>query len=449
MKVNCARCASVLLLLAALTSQAWCQDTSRPELFPMPPLPSVSNGYSVSQTNADMVWGPNELSPVQTGPIQTPVQSPMQKSPSVMTPEYTDAMKGGYGSCTSSVGSPCGGSVCCSNHYVYANALLMSALKPNGIVTSIDSNTGGQRLNFCNQEFGNLWSGGFEIGTGWCFGGCGSCCNTNALEVVYWGMFPATATVGATGNVDSTLDFSDLSYNGANAQVPFTNSNFQQISYGYSFNSLEANLVGNSWSGGPFGCGMCGGCNGSPWGFGYTAGFRYINFHDNFLFSASPAGTAIVGDPSELNYSAATTNNLFGFQLGAGLSYCVTDRFTAYCISKCGIYDNSVTALQRVGGTAGNAVILNGPNTGEDFVVRTAARDTLAVSGQFDLGARWAITNNWSANFGYRVLGLAGVATTDVNVQQSQFHDVAGIASVNRNGTFLLHGLFAGATYCW
>ena len=70
-----------------------------------------------------------------------------------------------------------------------------------------------------------------------------------ALEVVYWGMFPATATIGATGNVTSMIDFSDLTYNGANANVPFTPANYQQVSAGYSFNSLEANLVGNSWSG--------------------------------------------------------------------------------------------------------------------------------------------------------------------------------------------------------
>jgi len=451
MKVNCARCAS-LIILAALTSQAWCQDTGAPSLFPLPPLPSTGNIYPASRTGADLVWGPNEVSPVQTGPIQTPIQN----DPPVITPGYIDAMKGGYDSCSSSVGSACGGSCCCHNHYIFANALLMSALQPGGYVTSVDSVSGSERVNFGSREFGNLWAGGFEIGTGWCFGGgcggcgdCGGSCNTNALELVYWGVFPGSAQVGAAGNITSTIDFSDLDYNGANANVPFSNAAFQQVQTSYSFNSLEANLVGNSWCGGPFGCGMCGGCNGSPWGFGYIAGFRYINFHDNFLFSTSPAGTAIIGDPTELNYLVATTNNLFGFQLGAGLSYCVTNRLTAYCIGKTGIYDNRVTALQRVYGTAGNAVILNGPNTGEDFVVRTTDRDTLAVSGQFDLGGRWSITNSWSMNFGYRVLGLAGVATTDVNLHSNQFQNVDGIASVNRNGTFLLHGLFAGATYCW
>jgi hypothetical protein len=94
-------------------------------------------------------------------------------------------------------------------------------------------------------------------------------------------------------------------------------------------------------------------------------------------------------------------------------------------------------------------VINNGPYTGQDFVVRTANRSTFAMSGQIDLGGRWAITNNWSANFGYRVLALAGVATADDNFQQSQFHDVDGVAFFNRSGSFLIHGAYAGATYCF
>jgi len=457
MKCHSARGASLAILLAALTSTAWCQDTGLPNLFPLPPLPAVGNGYAVAPAaGTDALWGQAELSPVQTSPLQSPEQIP--KGQSFLGTDFSDAMKGGYGGGSAGIGGPCGGSNCCHNHYVYANALIMSHLKPGGFVTSVDSATFGQRINFCNREFGNLWNGGFEVGTGWCFGGgcggCGGCgcCNTNAIELVYWGIFPSTPSVHARDNINSTIDFGDLTYNGASANNAFQNAEFQRVQDSFSFNSVEANLVGNSWNGGPFGCGMCGGCNsrgGSPWGFGYIAGFRYLNFSERFLFSSDPTGFAINGDPAELNYLVQVNNNLFGFQLGGGLSYCVTNRLTAYAIGKAGIYDNHVTALQRVYGTLGNAIINNGPNAGQDFVVRTAGRETLGISGQFDLGGRWAITNSWSANFGYRVLGLAGVATSDVNVQRSQFHDVDGIATVQRTGSFLLHGLFAGATYCW
>jgi hypothetical protein len=473
MKFNCARCASLAILLAALTTHGWCQDTGLSRNIPLPPLPPIGNGYPIRQTAVnDAVWGQQELSPVQTGPVQSPTQGPLQPEiiqgpvqgpiqgpiqvpkDSLITPDYAGAMNGNYSGCDS-VGSPCGGYNCCHNHYVYANALLMTQSRQGGFVTSIDSVTQDQRINFCSQNLNNLWNGGFEVGGGWCFGGCcGGCgsCAPNAVEFIYWGVFPASRTITAVNNLTSTIDFSDLTYNGASANVPFTASQLQQTTYTWNFNSVEANLVGSSWNGGPFGClGRCGCCNGnggSPWGFGWVAGFRYINFSEGFLFSGDPNDTVLNGDPAELNYAVALTNNLFGFQIGGGLSYCVTSRLQAYVIGKFGIYDNHVTQLQKVYGTAGIATVNNGIYTGNTFDVHST-RDAFATAGQFDLGGRWTITNNWSANFGYRVLGLAGVATVDGNVRHGQFHDLDGVGVMSRNGNFILHGAFAGLTYCW
>jgi hypothetical protein len=196
-------------------------------------------------------------------------------------------------------------------------------------------------------------------------------------------------------------------------------------------------------------CGCAYGNAGSPWGFGYTLGFRYLNFSDRFLFSSDPTGNAINGDAAELNYLGQFNNNLFGFQLGSGISYAVSNSLTTYVIGKVGVYDNHVTGLQRVYGTAGNATINNGPFNGDDAVVRTAGRETFAMSGQIDLGGRWAINQSWSTNFGYRLLGLSGVATAQDNFQTANFHDVDGMAFLNRSGSLLIHGMYAGATYCW
>jgi Putative beta barrel porin-7 (BBP7) len=455
MKCLCARSATLLILLGALNSRAWCQDTE-PNLVPVPPMPAIGNGYGYQVTRAaatDGLWGelqisPVQMSPIQPSPLQSPAQlSPMQKDSPVISPDYSDALKGGYESCSTCMG---GGINCWHNHYIYANALVMSALKPCEFVTSVDDVSGAPRLNYGSSEFGNIWRGGFEIGAGWCFGGGGGGCGPNcALELVYWGLFPTASRVRSFDNLSSTIDFGDLDYNGTNANAAFTNAEAQAIQHSFGFNSVEANLVGNSWGGGPFGCGMCGcGSGGGRWGFGYTAGFRYINFFDRFLYSSSPTFD-LATDPAALNYLVATTNNLFGFQLGAGLSYCCGQRFTLYVIGKAGVYDNSVTALQRVYGTQGAAVINNGAFAGQDFDVRTAPKSMLATSGQIDLGGRWMINNCWTANFGYRVLGLAGVATTDTNIHTQNFHDVDGVASTSRCGSVLLHGVYAGAVYCW
>jgi hypothetical protein len=211
------------------------------------------------------------------------------------------------------------------------------------------------------------------------------------------------------------------------------------------------NLVGNGCCGGPFGCGMCGCCDGrggSPWGFGWLAGFRYINFSEDFLFSGDTTDFDINGDPTELNYAVDTENNLWGFQLGGGISRCVTNSFTAYGIAKLGLYTNHIEQSQRIFGPAGNATINNGQFAGEDFVI-DASDDDLSLAGQLDLGGRWAVNDSWSVNFGYRVLGLTGVAISEDNVAQGNFQNVLGIADTQTTGSVLIHGGYVGATYCW
>lgn len=435
-----ARGVTAAILLASLSSVALSQDGDAPSLFPQPPrinpaarMPAAPPQYPVQQTadSGDQLW-------YQGVPSPAPAPAPSPSDRPLISPDYADAMQGGYDG-----GSVCNRGNCCAhNHYVYANALVMTRDQRGGLVTTIDSTTLASQANF-----GNPWHGGIEVGTGWCFGSNGN----QAIEAVYWGLYPATQTVTATGSLNSTLNFSDLDYNGASANAAFTGSTAQQVQYGFNINSVEVNLVGNGCCGGPFGCGMCGGCNGrggSPWGFGYVAGFRYINFNENWLFSGDTTDQQINGDPTELNYRVQLNNNLFGFQLGSGLSYCLTNRLSAYTIAKFGVYDNYMTQSQRIFGTAGNATVNIGPNAGQDFNI-TASDSRVAFVGQIDFGGRWAVTDNWSVNFGYRLVGLTGVAIAQTNVQQTNFQNLQGIADPQATGSFILHGAFVGATYCW
>src|SRR5213595_664371 len=64
MKCHSARGASLVILLAALTSTAWCQDTGLPSMFPLPPLPQIGSGYPVARAAAsDGLWGQEQISP--------------------------------------------------------------------------------------------------------------------------------------------------------------------------------------------------------------------------------------------------------------------------------------------------------------------------------------------------------------------------------------------------
>ena len=72
-----------------------------------------------------------------------------------------------------------------------------------------------------------------------------------------------------------------------------------------------------------------------------------------------------------------------------------------------------------------------------------------STAGQLDVGGRWAISNNLSINFGYRALALSGVAISEDNAIRNQFHNLDGIRSGQAQGSFVMHGAFGGATYCW
>jgi hypothetical protein len=402
-----------------------------PSLLPLPP---VKTSYPVAQTAAtDALWSQGVVTPT-AGPV-----APSPSDQSVLSPAYDQAMTAGWdGGCASGA--------CGHRHYVYANALIMTKEKRGGFVASIDSTTFQPEVFFCNPGFGDLWHGGVEVGTGWCFGG-----GTNALEVVYWGLYPADHTAQATGSLDSMINFSDVDYNGGPASNSTTGAAIQQVNYGFNFNSVEVNLVGNGCCGGPFGCGMCGCCygrGGSPWGFGWVAGFRYISFNEDWLFSSDTTDTSFNGDPTELNYRVQLDNNLFGFQLGSGINYCVTDRLSAYAIAKFGVYGNHIEHSQRIYGPAGSGVLNNGPYSGQVYQVN-ASDDDLSFAGQFDVGGRWAINNSWSMNFGYRVLGLTGVAIAEDNVALGNLQNIDGISDTQTTGSLVMHGGYVGVTYCW
>lgn len=348
-------------------------------------------------------------------------------------------MKGGWDGEGTACGTSCG-----KNHYIYASGLVMTREKQGGFVTSVDSGTGNPEVFFCNPGFGNQWHGGFEIGAGWCFG-----CNCNsALEVVYWGLYAAPQETGATGTLDSLIDFSDIDYGGGSADLFFDGAAAHQVSFDFDFHSVEVNLVGNGCCGGPMGCGMCGCCDGRGWGFGWVAGFRYINYTEDWTFSSDTTDTVFDGGATELNYNVDLDNNLFGFQLGSGLSYCLTDHLTAYVIAKFGVFHNHIEHSQRIFGTLGNATINNGQFAGFEYLI-DAEDDDLSFAGQMDIGGRWAINDAWSVNFGYRLLGLTGVAISEDNVAQGNFQNVLGISDTQTTGSVVLHGGYIGAVYCW
>ena len=77
-----------------------------------------------------------------------------------------------------------------------------------------------------------------------------------------------------------------------------------------------------------------------------------------------------------------------------------------------------------------------------------ATRNALAGIGQIDLGLRYNLNCRWSFNGGYRVVGIAGLATSDGQIAET-FADPRMAAVIKADQSVLLHGGFFGGTYLW
>ncbi len=441
---------ALALAASALAQPAAAQDAGAPALFPIP-LPSAypvaltagndsisygrrtsSDDHVVSVHDADVAISPAEL--------PSPAPAPAPDHVSLPVDDYQAAMQGSWDSCTSGVSSPCADAGCGRRHYLYANGLVMTRINSGGFVTSTDAN-GDPQLAFNSSDFGNNWHGGFEIGGGCCFG------PMRGLEFVYWGLYPASAEQTATGTLDSPIDLTDIDYDGGDGNAIFDGAAAHRLRFDYDLHSAELNLLGNY--GGPLGCGRLGYCGtgcGQRWGFGWLAGFRYINYTEDWLFSADLDDTTFDDDADQLNYEVDLQNNLFGAQLGVGFDYCVTTKLQAYVIGKAGIFGNVIDMQQSIYGTAGDATLNTGLASGEVYDVDSDDFD-LALASQIDVGGRYAWSQNWSLDFGWRVLALSGVAIAEDNVAQSNLGSVAG--DIQTSSSVIIHGGYAGLTYAW
>jgi hypothetical protein len=412
------------------------EQPGEPSLLPIPA--ALPLAYPVAQTTAiDSNW---YSQPVVPAPDPDSTASP---SDAVITPEYQGAMSGSWGG-----SGACNDVTACSNKYIYASGLVMTFDKRGGFVTSIDSGTGTPEIFFCDPEFGRIWHGGFEIGGGWCFG-----CNCqNAIEASYWGLYAAPGSVYATGPVDSMIDFTNVDYGGGSADGYFDGSVAHRLLFDRNFHSVEVNLLGNGCNGGPFGCGACGCCTpygcGNRIGFGWLAGLRFLHYSEDWQLTADNGDGIFDGGADEASYNVDLSNNLIGFQMGAGLNFCVTQRLSAYTITKFGAFGNAYSHEQSIGGSSGGGTLNTGDFSGQVYGINDDGFD-IAFAGQIDTGARWNMTDRWSLNFGYRLVALSGIAIAEDNVAQGNFQNVLGISDTQKTGSMIMHGGYIGAEFCW
>jgi hypothetical protein len=289
--------------------------------------------------------------------------------------------------------------------------------------------------------------GGFETRIGYAF-----CDGIYAVEAVYWGIFPdmqeangyGANTVG--GIATTILGLSNLTYDAGLGQqaltVFFNGAERHRIKRTSEFHNIEINFLGNT---------CVNPCCDTRLRIGWLSGFRFMRYDDGFTYSTEPNEVPFDGDPEEVHYDIECENNLIGFQVGGRVDYCMTRCLSSFVTTKFGLYGNHISHRSVIYGTNGYAIVNDAasPFNGRDFNINSTV-NTVSFLGEIDLGLDYQISRCWSASVGYRAVAATGVAhATRQVIRDDTGTDLDWVGDVNKNGSLILHGAFAGLEYCY
>jgi hypothetical protein len=266
------------------------------------------------------------------------------------------------------------------------------------------------------------------------------CCDQWAVEGTYWTVseFESSASRRNTNPTDplqpyvsTPLTAGWVLFGGRAANEFFDHAEQHTIWRTDEVHNFEVNLIRNRVLGD-----SC-----SPVHLDWLVGVRYFRFREDLTFGSIAQG--------ETTYSIFMNddveNNLIGLQIGLNADYCICPRLKVFLSPKFGIYDNYMHNefdVRLADGTHGLASQYN-----VQYPL-TSSGNRVSFLTQVDVGLDWQFAQRWSAQVGYRVLAVTGVALADAQVPVN-IGDTPAIADIDRNGCLILHGAFAGLTYCF
>ncbi|TWU34996.1 BBP7 family outer membrane beta-barrel protein [Novipirellula artificiosorum] len=173
-------------------------------------------------------------------------------------------------------------------------------------------------------------------------------------------------------------------------------------------------------------------------------GFRWFQLEDELELAANVDGLAGFA-AQDLYSNLDIDNNLYGYQFGSRLTYCIGNRFHLGLGGKFGIYSNDVEMRHRIGTTTVDAHVTG--STAE--LINTESSDTsIATMGELDLGLGARLNNAWTLRGGYRLMGMTGVATTAGSLDHA-YDSVESSRQIDANDSLILHGGYVGLDFNW
>lgn len=172
----------------------------------------------------------------------------------------------------------------------------------------------------------------------------------------------------------------------------------------------------------------------------YTAGFRYFDLSESLdWFATDIASVDATDGDTDGSYLVRTSNNLFGLQLGVGLTY-ETDRWNVTVSTKQGMFINdarATTDLNYVDPDGDALIALNNHST-------DLHENGVSYMGTGSIQARYHLRPNLSLRAGWEFMLVTGVSLApnraDFNPGQRQLHIT---------GDAFYHGISCGTEYYW
>jgi hypothetical protein len=326
----------------------------------------------------------------------------------------------------------------------------MTRDRANRFWTTFETGNNANQLAFFPEA---QWGGGFEatVGHMWCGtgGGCGGCTSgcadacgptyRHGLEFTYWGVWDVEGEDTIRSETDSLstpidVGFVDIPTPGLPASAFFDNAREHRLRRENEFHNFEANLVHfitNS--------------HGGNVQYQWLLGGRYFKFDEFLQFASVSAGNEFgsAGGLNEAYLDLDVENNLYGIQIGGRADWRFHPRWRTFVGTKVGVFYNDIdfgVQLYR-----GDGALATFASTGNTFDLRDG-KDDVSMLGQIDLGLAWDFSRHWSANIGYRAVGITGLALADDQIPA--FLAAEGDwTDIDSNGSMILHGAFAGLEF--
>ncbi|MBM4022809.1 MAG: hypothetical protein FJ284_11325 [Planctomycetes bacterium] len=338
--------------------------------------------------------------------------------PMYVAEPFTGAAFNGMPSCIDPEGERCW-----PRWFAGASGLVMTRTLPSGAAT-MQPIAGGQLVT---SDAGFGWPGGVDLHIGRWFGPR----QQQAVEVIYWGLYQmgdsASLASGPPG-IDAIPQAPGATVGAIPAGDFLAAAAQQRIERADAINDVEINWIYSLWERPEFLP------RERPVNLMWLAGFRFFQVDDQLTLTSGSGDPAI----GAIDLGVATTNNIYGGQLGAKLDWRVLPSVRLAVVPKFMIGGNAITNTSSLAGANGRQATFAG--------VPARAFSELGVFswlGSVDTAIAWDVTEHWSLWLGYRVVGVGNIAQADAQ-WPAVVTSPASLSGITAGSETIIHGGFAG-----